>query len=120
MKDKEVHNSHKRKEEVSAKGVLFSSLSSLALTAVCIVFEVLCLKYFKTGFIAKNLSWLLPLVVGLTVAYCLLAIFFAARGKSSIYRVLFSGYLLLLFFFGLAVYPSEDGISRNFSKPRPL
>lgn len=117
MKDKEVHNSHKRKEEVSAKGVLFSSLSSLALTAVCIVFEVLCLKYFKTGFIAKNLSWLLPLVVGLTVAYCLLAIFFAARGKSSIYRVLFSGYLLLLFFLVLLFILQKTGFLEIFQSP---
>ena len=118
MKDKEVHNSHKRKEEVSAKGVLFSSLSSLALTAVCIVFEVLCLKYFKEGFIAKNLASASRRRVDRRLLSA--GDFLCGKGKKLDIQSAFQRLSASVVFFGLAVYPSKDGISRNFSKPRPL
>ena len=36
------------------KSTIFGILAVIALAAACVVFEVLCLKYFKTGFIARH------------------------------------------------------------------
>ena len=75
------------------KGLLVSLLLSLLLTGICIVFEVLCLKYFKTGFIARHVKALVAISCSLTVIYCLAAIWFAVRGKNTVFRILFSGFL---------------------------
>ena len=98
MKNTENHKSETNGENKDSKGILLNILITLALTAVCIVFEVLCIKSFKAEFVEKNQPWILALVCGLTIVYCLLAILFSVKGKTTVYRVLFSGYLLIIFF----------------------
>ena len=96
------------------KGLLVSLLLSLLLTGICIVFEVLCLKYFKTGFIARHVKALVAISCSLTVIYCLAAIWFAVRGKNTVFRILFSGFLLLLFFLVLLFVLQKTGFLEIF------
>lgn len=109
MKKEKDMKTDKKDEDPGKRGLLVKLLFALALTAVSLVFEVLCLKYFKEGFIAHNVSWLLALAGGLTLAYCLAAIVVSVKGKDTIYKVLFSGYLLLIFFLVLLFILQKTG-----------
>lgn len=99
------------------RGLLINIFLALLLTSVCIVFEVLCLKYFKSGFISNNVTWLIALFCGATIAYFLLSVFFAAKRKNTVYRVLFSGYLLLIFFLVLLFILQKTGFLDIFRDP---
>lgn len=57
MKSKEKRSADKESEDFTKKGILVGILVSLALTAVCIVFEVLCLKNFKIEFLSNIPSY---------------------------------------------------------------
>lgn len=117
MKSKEKRSSDKESEGFTKKGVLIGILVTLGLTAVCIVFEVLCLKNFKTEFFVKHSALLIPLACAVTIAYCLTAIFFCAKGKSTAYRVLLSGYLLIIFFLVLLFILQKTGFLEIFQDP---
>ena len=114
MKNTENHKSETNGENKDSKGILLNILITLALTAVCIVFEVLCIKSFKAEFVEKNQPWILALVCGLTIVYCLLAILFSVKGKTTVYRVLFSGYLLIIFFLVLLYILQKTGFLEIF------
>lgn len=105
------------REYNGGKGILISTLITLALTAICVIFEVLCLKYFREGFIARNINWLLSLICALTIVYCLLAVFCLLKGKSTFFRVLFGGYLLIIFFLVLLFVLQKTGFLKIFQSP---
>lgn len=107
----------KRTEQHSATGVLIATLITLLLTAACIVFEVLCLKYFKEGLIARNVGWWIGLACGVTISYCLATVIFAALGKNTAYRIFFSGYLIVLFFLILLYVLQSTGFFAIFQNP---
>ncbi len=113
------HKGNKMTDEkdTSRKGVLSSILITLALTAACLVFEVLCLKYFKVPFIVRHLNWLIAAAAAVTIAYCLVSIFFVVKGKSTLYRILFSGYILILFFLVLLFILQKTGFLEIFQNP---
>ncbi|MBS1401101.1 MAG: TVP38/TMEM64 family protein [Clostridia bacterium] len=117
MKSKEKRSADKESEGFTKKGILVSILVSLALTAVCIVFEVLCLKNFKIEFFVKYSTLLISLACAVTILYCLTAIFFCAKGKSTAYRVLLSGYLLIIFFLVLLFILQKTGFLEIFQNP---
>ena len=114
MKNTKNHKSGDEEEKRYSKGVLLNIFVTLILTAVCIVFEVLCIKSFKAEFVKKNLSWILALACGITIVYCLLSIFFSVKEKTAIYRVLFSGYLLIIFFLVLLYILQKTGFLEIF------
>ena len=117
MTSKEKRSVDKESEGFTKKGILVSILVSLALTAVCIVFEVLCLKNFKIEFFVKYSTLLISLACAVTILYCLTAIFFCAKGKSTAYRVLLSGYLLIIFFLVLLFILQKTGFLEIFQNP---
>ena len=96
------------------RNVFLSALFTFALTAVCVVFEVLCLRYFKDGFIARNLITVLVAIFLLTVGYCMLTIAFAVKGKTSLYRLLFSGLILISLFLILLYVVQKTGLFAVF------
>ena len=52
------------------KSTIFGILAVIALAAACVVFEVLCLKYFKTGFIARHTGALIAAACAFTAVCC--------------------------------------------------
>lgn len=83
-------------ERRKSKGVLFGTLATIALTAFCTVFGILCLGYYKTGFIARNRGWLITAACVFLFAYAALSLLFLIKEKGAIFRTLISGYVLLV------------------------
>ncbi len=111
----------KRREEKAGgfgkSGTPINILVAFLLTGICIVFEVLCLKYFKTGFIARHVHLLIAIACAVTIVYCLVAVLCTVKGKDTVYRILFSGFLLALFFLVLLFVLQRTGFLEIFRDP---
>lgn len=100
----------KQNRETKLSSILFA----LILGAACIVFAVLCLSYFTSGFIARHILPLIVLSYLLSIGYTVLTIVFIVREKKVIYRLLFSGYALILFFLFLLFIAQKTGFFALF------
>ena len=99
------------------KGTVVGIFAAVAIAACCVVFEVLCLKYFKTGFIARNVGWLVAVACAVTAAGCTVEIVFAARGKGTAYKLFFSGFVLVLFLLVILYVLQKTGFLEIFRDP---
>lgn len=84
-------------EEKRSKSILFGALATLVLTAFCVVFAVLCLADYKTGFVYRNRDRLIAAACVFLFAYAAFSVFFLVRGKGAAFRVTISGYVLIIF-----------------------
>lgn len=80
-----------------SKSVLIGTLAALILTAICVVFSVLCLAEYRSGFIFRNRDRLIVAACAVLFAYAAFSVFFLASGKGAAFRVTISGYALLIF-----------------------
>lgn len=104
----------KKEGKQDAEAKLLMILAALILGAGCIVFAVLCLSYFTYGFIARRLLLLIVLSYLLTIGYTFSTIVFIAKEKKTAYRLLFSGYALILFFLVLLYVAQKTGFFALF------
>ena len=99
------------------KSTIFGILAVIALAAACVVFEVLCLKYFKTGFIARHTGALIAVACAFTAVCCAVAIVLAAREKQTAFKIFISGFVLVLFFLVLLFVLQKTGFLEIFRDP---
>lgn len=72
-------------------------LTFFALTAVCIVFAILCIYETDIPFMQAHRGWMIALAVAVLCAFCGISVWFTLAGKESLEKTAFSAYLLILF-----------------------
>ena len=71
-------------------------LLCFAVTAVCVVFAVLCLKNTQNTFVQNNVGWLMGGSCALLIGYFSACVCFLFLKKITLFRSLISGYALIL------------------------
>lgn len=78
-------------------------MSLIILGAICVVFSILCMRYFKSGLLYKFNTLILSALVSLEVATTVLSILFLFLKKEALYKLLLTA-LALVAVFVIALY----------------
>lgn len=103
MADHQIENERKQ------KGIKIGLLLAFLLTAVCIVFEILCLSYPRTGYLYEHFRLFCYLAFLITIVYFSLTVFFLLKDKQALFRTLLCGLILALFFLVLLYVLEQTG-----------
>lgn len=95
MKKKERNGNE---EKLKNDDVTLGVLASFLLATACIVFSVLCFRGFHTGWLGKNARWLTLATCIFFAVYYAVSVVALIRKKETPFRLLVSGYVLLLLF----------------------
>lgn len=87
-----------KKEKLKNDDVTSGVLASFLLATACIVFSVLCFRGFNSGWIGRNARWLTAATCIFFAVYYVASVLSLMKAKETIFRLLVSGYVLLLLF----------------------
>jgi len=92
-------------------------ITFILLTAVCIVFEILCLHNTKIAWIAGNKELWLSLCIVLTAVAFVFSVFFVIKEKELVVKSLLSGYIFVLFVLIVLFVLQESGFFNVVQDP---
>ncbi|MGN1052711.1 MAG: TVP38/TMEM64 family protein [Candidatus Scatosoma sp.] len=90
--------------------VLYETGAAFLLAAACVVLEILCLTFFRSGKIARNFPLIASLCSGATVAAFAAAAALSFLKKNVAYRALVSFFVLLLFMLTVLLIMQKTGL----------
>ena len=109
----------KNEDRTIRKGWIFP-LAFFLLTALNIVFSVLCLYNTRLPFFTQNRVLFIVLAVVCMCALCSLSVWFSIKGKETWTKTLFSVYVFLLFCFVLILILQKSGFFEIVNTPDKL
>ncbi|MGN1062576.1 MAG: TVP38/TMEM64 family protein, partial [Candidatus Scatosoma sp.] len=98
---------NRKKSKIS---VLYETGAAFLLAAACVVLEILCLTFFRSGKIARNFPLIASLCSGATIAAFAAAAALSFSGKNVAYRSLVSFFVLLLFMLTVLLIMQKTGL----------